>query len=214
MSGGQNREIKDAAWALGKDLEADIDVWMEDKWALDHGVTLSTIAYDARNNTNVLARYRSAENELIRLNNSMKLYVVPKKGWLRISYHERLKNLINKTNVALPQGMDITDGDRLFNNRPVGERKGFIRSQQKTYRSILEHVSVLLEYTCGFYADGIESIKAKRKDECYSAIGALESVDFMKTMRGYSSGICHAAVYNNLISKLVNIKCINDDDLT
>lgn len=207
MSGGQNAAIKDQAWALGKDLTADIDAWMNDKWGLSFAVKLNAIAYDARNNTNTLVRYNAAETEMLRLNEILMNKKIPKKGgYLADSYMVRLKDLISRANVALPQGMDITDGPSLFDARAVGERKLFVKSQQKTYRSILDHVAALIEYTNSIYLNGIISFDGKQKDKNYSSIIALEENDFMKTMRGYSQGICHVTIYNNLCSKINMIK--------
>lgn len=205
MSGGQNRAIKDQAWAFGKDLMIDLDAWLDDKWGQPYGVKLSTIAYDARNNTTTLNRYNSAEAEMIRLNEELNNLHVKKGGGMADSDWLRVKNLIARANIALPHGMDITEGSALFRNRPVGGRKEFDRQRQKTYRSILEHVAILMEEVNRIYSLGMASIRSKTKDQYSVAVEALEMQGFMKAMRGYSQGVCHIEIHKNLSAKIEKV---------
>jgi hypothetical protein len=66
MAGGQHTADKDHAWQLGKAGDEDgFYAWMGDKWGLPHSIKLQTLFYDAKNNTQTLAAYHSATENLL-----------------------------------------------------------------------------------------------------------------------------------------------------
>lgn len=200
MAGGALRAVKDHAWQLGRDGDEDaFNQWMDDKWGLPHGQKLLTIFYDARNNTNVLARYNAAEAAM----NAINMQGVPKKsnGYFQAARWDQLKRLVVRTNVALPDKTDITKGPALFVPRPIGQTKGVRGQEQRTYRKILDKVADLMEFVTAIYTGGIANI-AQQAHQDVLEMRALEKHEFLKCMRGYSAGICHAQMHTNLLAKV------------
>lgn len=200
MAGGALRDVKNQAWEMGRTGDEDaFNVWMDDKWGLPHGLKLQTIFYDARQNTQVMARYNAAELAL----NGINMQGVPKKnaGGFGTLRWQRLKTLIARTNIALPDNLDITGGPALLVPRPVGQTKGARTKEQHTYRNILDKVAELMEFVTDIYAVGIANV-ANAAHVTVLEMRALERVEFLKCIRGYSAGICHLQMYQNLSAKV------------
>lgn len=200
MAGGTHSADKEHAWQLGRaGDQSTFDAWMVNRWTLPHAIKLHTIFYDAQNNTNVLQRYNAAEIAI----NTINMQGVPKKnmGAFSKTRWDRLKELVERTKVALPEGLDITDGPALFTARSIGPRKDLLLKQQRTYRTILDKVADLMVFVTDIYSGGIANIASAAHPHVLE-MRAMEKCEFLKCMRGYSAGICHKAMHDNLLAKV------------
>jgi hypothetical protein len=213
MAGGQHTADKDHAWQLGKAGDEDgFYAWMGDKWGLPHSIKLQTLFYDAKNNTQTLAGYHSATENLLTFLNQQQ---PPGKNMgVLAGTHARLRDLVNSANVTLPEESDITDG-AILNNRilaaqsiaDVQSRKNnkYLRErQQKAYRRILETATELINFVMGMQTRAT----AEPRSPAAVEFKTIVFHDIPKTLKGYPSGICHKQINQTLSQKLTQINIL------
>ncbi len=205
---GQKKEAFDMGL---RGQSADIFLaWMDDKWALPHGVKLNSLFYDACSNTQVLADYRAAV-EAFRA-----AVVANKKGAAKNCFvteatYDALCDLVEHLKVALPAGHDFAP-DAVMLLQPTSSNainknkanKVLLVAQRKAGVNILRASTRLLVFLT-------ELCNAAGK-----ATKALEpaSLDFRGLMHGgiyecamgLPMGFCHLKVHEGLETKLKKLQ--------
>ena len=213
------RDVKDRVWELGRTAptNSDFDTIFYDQYAAkygyDHYAKLQTLFFDAQTGATTLQEYNLAINRFL-------TFVTPQNaksnGSMSQAAWNMLKQLVDATNVPLPGGGDITQGDAQLRSRtPIfggndnskerrQQDRALHRQQQKAYRRILLAVTRLINHVLDLYVTGCAP-QAQKPDQF--AVGALQKAGILKTMSGYPKGICHLEMHKNMtacIEKIVH----------
>jgi hypothetical protein len=212
-------QVKEQVWQLGRRSlpDSDFDEIFYSEYALkygyDHYIKLSTLFFDARNGTTTLQEYNAAINRFINFNVPQQ---TKNKGVMDGPTWQALHDLVEATNVQLPEKGDITKGEQIIGSRkPLfladsdskAKRKddrALHRSQQKTFRRILVAVTRLLNHVLDIYVAGSA---ANATSQQKLAAGALQGCAILKTLTGYPAGTCHLEMYKHMsgcIAKIIH----------